>query len=266
MGKTGAPDQMAMVAATGKEDMSNVKLGISPLAGALGTVTLPLTFLCSWWVMNPREEAVVLNFGVTTDRVKGEGCHYNNCWGREILKISTAQITYDMPKQKITDLRGNPVLCSTILTYRFVDSTAALLNVTDARSYVQVQAMAAVKEIVGKFSYDELKTESDRISEEISELLQPRVNVCGAQILRVTLNELNYAPEIASAMLKKQQAAALIEARHLIVRGAVDIAQTAVGDLTTNGMELDTKDKVKIVTNILTVTCGEQDASPVLTL
>ena len=119
--------------------------------------------------------------------------------------------------------------------------------------------------MVQLYSYEELKGEARTISDKIVRELQHRVLVAGAQIDSMTLNELNYAPEIASAMLKKQQAGALIEARELIAEGAVQISLDAVTRLE-GKIQFERDEKVKIVTNLLTICTGEENAKPVLTL
>ncbi len=121
------------------------------------------------------------------------------------------------------------------------------------------------RQVVQLYSYEELKVEARTISDKIVRELQHRVLVAGAQVDSMTLNELNYAPEIASAMLKKQQAGALIEARELIAEGAVQISLDAVTRLE-GKMQIERDEKVKIVTNLLTICTGEENAKPVLTL
>lgn len=240
--------------------------GPNMLATGLGLLTCPITFLCSFFTLNPREEAIITSFGELVAHETEPGCHWYNCVGREMKRIYTTRISVDVPTTKITDSHGNPLMVSAVLNYRFTDARAALLNVQNPTGYVNQQAQAVLKMVVARFSYDELKTEAESVTTEMVNALQPRVETAGATIESVSLNELNYAPEIAAAMLKKQQARALIDARQLIVKGAVDIAQTAVAMLEAKGLEMNTDDRVKIVTNILTVTCSETDATPTLTL
>ena len=115
-------------------------------------------------------------------------------------------------------------------------------------------------------TYEALKVESAQVQQQVVEALQEKCITAGAEVVSMTLNELNYAPEITSAMLKRQQAAALVSARELIVEGACDICLGAVKKLEENGMQLEQAEKVRIVTNLLTVTCSEDNATPVVSV
>lgn len=247
-------------------EMEDVEMTYSPLAIGLGGICFPLTCIGSWYSLQPREEAVILAFGSLVAHEKEPGCHFYNCWGREMKRIFTTRISVEVPTTKITDSTGNPLMVSAVLNYRFTDAKAALLNVQNPMVYVNQQAQAVLKQVVARFTYDELKAEGASVCAQMVNALQPKVETAGAMIESVSLNELNYAPEIASSMLKKQQARALIDARQLIVKGAVDIAQTAVAMLEGKGLPMTDEDRVKIVTNVLTVTCSETDATPVITL
>lgn len=247
-------------------DMANIEPQVSMVALVGGCLVFPLTFAMSWWVLNPREEAVVINCGKLDSHVAEPGCHFHNCVGREIRMLSTAQISYDLTNQRVTDSIGNPVIISAVITYRYTDATKALLNTQNPNSYVVAQGAAALKTVMGKYTYDELKIEADEVTARLKEYLQPRVEVAGATILSVGLNELNYAPEIAQAMLKKQAAAALVEARNLIVKGALGIATTAVASLEEQGLKMDDRQKFDLVKNLLIVTVGDKDATPTLTV
>jgi len=209
---------------------------------------------------------IVLHFGQVTSIHQDPGCYYSNCCGRELRYISKTQRGYDLTKQKILDRNGNPLSVSAVITYRFDDPGSALLRVQNANDYVINQAAASLKNVVGKFTYDELKVEASHIGDEMIKVLQPKVHVAGAVISSVTLNELQYAPEIPGAMLKKQQAAALVEARHLIVQGACEICDNALKTFESKGILLSHEEKVKIITNLLTVTTSDRDTTPTLAM
>jgi regulator of protease activity HflC (stomatin/prohibitin superfamily) len=143
----------------------------------------------------------------------------------------------------------------------------AIYNVENYKTYVLINAQAVVKSVVGKHSYNGLKAETEAVNAQLCKEMQPKIDCTGVRVLSVALNELNYAPEIASSMLKKQTAGAMVEARQLIVQGAVQIAQDAVVALEEGGkMKLTNEDKVKIVTNLLTVTCSDTDATPTVSM
>jgi len=229
-------------------------------------ICFPLSAIGSCWVLEPRTEALVLNCGVLTERYTTPGIHVSNCWGRQILLISTAQVSQDLETLKITDSAGNPIVVSAVLAYRFTNPQAALLNVQNPQTFVSTQATTTMKQVLSNYSYDELKREAAVISKELVDNLQPRVNVAGATISSFSLNELNYAPEIAHTMLKKQAAQATVEARQVIVRGAIDIAMNAVGELNSKGLVMDDKGKFALVSNLLIVTVGDKDVTPTLAL
>merc|ERR1711907_264058 len=133
--------------------------------------------------------------------------------------------------------------------------------------YINTNAQAVLKQTVAQYSYDQLKTDHDEVNSRMRNTLQPLMELAGIQVSSMSLNDLSYAPEVAAAMLKRQQAKALVDARTLIVEGAVRIAQDAVTKLEQDGtVTLDDDQKVKIVTNLLTVTCADTDATPTVSL
>lgn len=170
------------------------------------------------------------------------------------------------------DARGSPVLVSAIVTYEVVDARRAAIDVRDPFSYVKDQAPAVLKRVVSEYSYEppndqpnlpSLRTETESVSIRMRNQLQTRVSKAGIRVESFVLNELSYAPEVAQAMLKRQQAHALVEARYTLVNGAVDIATDAVGKL---GNQLEAGDKSKLLSNMLVVLVGERDATPTIAL
>ena len=227
---------------------------------------------CEPYEVNPTharalETILVLHNGRLTSIESKPGCHWAAACCRSMRAVTNQDIVWNMPLLKMLDKTGVPIQVSAILVYRVVDAKKAALDIDDYNSFVRSLGTAALKQVVQQYTYDELKVEGRAISEQIVTELQERVIVAGAQVDSMTLNELNYAPEIASAMLKKQQAGALIEARELISDGAVQISMDAVGKLEKSGkLKLNEDAKVRIVTNLLTICCGEENAKPVLTL
>eukprot|EP00339_Tiarina_fusa_P020505 CAMPEP_0117026498 /NCGR_PEP_ID=MMETSP0472-20121206/19474_1 /TAXON_ID=693140 ORGANISM="Tiarina fusus, Strain LIS" /NCGR_SAMPLE_ID=MMETSP0472 /ASSEMBLY_ACC=CAM_ASM_000603 /LENGTH=194 /DNA_ID=CAMNT_0004733519 /DNA_START=306 /DNA_END=890 /DNA_ORIENTATION=- len=189
-------------------------------------------------------------------------------WGREIRKISTKQQSIELPKTTVVDSNGNPLIISAVIVYRISNSRRALLDVENSRIFVKNQAEAALKQTLSRFPYESndgspcLKTEAEQIGKHLCNLLQRKVLQAGAMVDSFQLKEISYAPEIASGMLKRQQAIAIIEARQTIVQGAVDIAADAVTKLAERGIELSDSDQAKLVTNLLTVVCSDNDAQP----
>lgn len=235
---------------------------IYPLSVPFSVALFPSGF----FTLQPNQQAVILHFGSPTEVVNEPGCHYAHRIGRQILVISTAPSSYHLSEQKILDKNGCPLIVSAVVTYRFTDVVKASLDVNNATAYVRNQASASIKLVVGRFTYEELKTEGEKISSDIIKELQPRVDITGAVVSNVALNELNYAPEVAVAMLKKQQAAALIEARHLVVQGAIEICTQTVQTIEESGVKLAPHEKVAIITNLLTITAGDKDPTPVISI
>ncbi|GBG28443.1 Band 7 protein CG42540 [Hondaea fermentalgiana] len=247
-------------------DFKEVELTTSPLATALGCLAFPCTIINGWWVLNPREESISLHFGKLTGHYETPGCHFTNPCGLEMLKVSTSQISVVLNTQRVLDADANPVVVSAVLNYRVVDAAKALLNVERPNAFVETQAAAVVKEVVSRFTYDELKTQTADINRRCREALQPRVDIAGALVQTCALNELNYAQEIASAMLKKQQARAVVEARNLLVQGAVEISNDAVERLENAQVRMDSHERARLISNLVLVTSGDVTASPVLNL
>lgn len=235
-----------------------------------------LSYCCFWvpgvscnscFVLRPREEAAILSLGKLVRMEQTEGCHVMHpCFG-EVRKISTAVRTMSLPDMKVADSTGAPVSVSAILNYRVTNANRALLNVVSLANFVSTNAQAVLKQVVGSHSYYQLKSETEAVNREMISRLAPVLHGIGITVIKMKLNELNYAPEIASGMLKKQQAGALIEARKLIVEGAVMIAQDAVRMIERDSsVTMTNEDKVKIVTNLLTVTCSDVDATPTVSI
>lgn len=226
--------------------------------------TLGLWGLGGLYTVGPRETRIVLHMGKLTEVQSEPGLHWRPSFGREDRIATTADISFLVPEQKVVDTEGVPIMVAAVLVYRIVDARKAVLDIDNVHRYVQAQASAVLKLTVSRHSYDTLKVESANVQQQVVELLQEKTIPAGVEIVSVTLSELNYAPEIASAMLKKQQAAALVSARELIVEGACSICADAVRKLEAHGMTLDQADKIKIVTNLLTVVCGEENATPMI--
>lgn len=177
----------------------------------------PLTWCGSCFVLEPREEAIVMHFGSLTDIKRKPGVHFVVPAGADVRKVSTKQRTCSLPDCKITDSRGNPIVCSAVLNYRVADGKRALLNVHNVDQFVRTNATAVLKQVVSRHTYDECKAEAAEMNDLMRTALQQRVSMGGVNVGSMEINELNYAPEIASGMLKKQQAMALIAARNVIV-------------------------------------------------
>jgi len=250
--------------------MPEVEVQPVPLASIVGTVLcgpLNLLMCCGMYTVEAKTSSAVLHLGQLTEMQDEPGLHCGYPFGRQIRTVSTKTCTMELPTSKVADGVGNPVMISAILNYRVVNAKKAILNVENRSQYVNTNAQAVLKQIVAQYSYDQLKADHDEVNERMRLELQPLLNVAGIEVTSMKLNDLSYAPEVAAAMLKRQQARALIDARTLIVEGSVRIAQDAVTKLELEGtVQMSDQEKTKIVTNLLTVTCSDSDATPTVQL
>eukprot|EP00621_Florenciella_sp_RCC1693_P006602 CAMPEP_0182525352 /NCGR_PEP_ID=MMETSP1323-20130603/2421_1 /TAXON_ID=236787 /ORGANISM="Florenciella parvula, Strain RCC1693" /LENGTH=263 /DNA_ID=CAMNT_0024734057 /DNA_START=83 /DNA_END=874 /DNA_ORIENTATION=- len=235
----------------------------SPIFDVLSLPFIP----CNFTVVNPREVVATIYCGTVTNILENPGCVYSPCCGKEERRVTTAVQTVDLPNAKVVDANGSPVMVSAVLNYQVVSPIKAMFDVQNYRVYAETNVQAVVKKVVGSHTYNELKSETDTINAALKAQAQEKVTPAGIEIVALQLNELNYAPEIAASMLKKQAAGAMLEARTLIVAGAVQIATDAITQLETSSqISLTQEDKVKIVTNLLTVTCGVEETTPVISV
>lgn len=196
-------------------------------------------------------------------------------------KISLKIMTLSNTKQKVNDVLGNPVEISVAVTWQVIDTARAVFNVDNYKEYLSLQCDSAVRDIVRVYPYDvsenidttgdghaddgSLRGSSTVVAERIRQNIQDRVEEAGIQIVDARITYLAYAPEIAAAMLQRQQASAVIDARKMIVDGAVGMVEMALERLNENGIvELDEERKAAMVSNLLVVLCGNKDAQPVV--
>ncbi|AMV19083.1 SPFH domain / Band 7 family protein [Planctomyces sp. SH-PL14] len=235
------------------------------------SVIFPPILLFGFFVVNPREEIVVLRFGKFVTTLKTQGIRWIHPVGRALHRISTRDTTHEIPKTTVVEKNGNPIEISAVVLYRVEDTYRAALHVDDYKRFVHDQAGAVIKRVSALFPYESvdetvpcLKKESPAVTAEFIRELQEAVNPAGIQVLGVRMNDLTYAPEIAQAMLMRQQAMALIDARKTIVEGAVHIVRDAVSQLQAEGLELSTESREQLVSNLLVVICGGERPQPVV--
>lgn len=225
---------------------------------------------CSFIQIGEREESVIQRFGRYEKTYKKPGLRFLNPVGVKATKISTADISVDLPKQKLVDGNGNPLDVSGVLIYRVKNSFKAAIDVENYQVYIYQQAQAVLKQVVSRYPYEEpngghcLKSEAIEISRELCYALQCIVDSAGLQVVSFNFNDLSYAPEIASQMLKRQQAYALVQARATIVQGAVDTAYGAMAAMEHKGINLSPESTEKLIVNLLTVMTSEKDATPTI--
>ena len=198
----------------------------NPLSLILGILFFPITLLTSWVIVHPQEEKIILIWGKLSKLLVDPGLYWVNIWGRKVLPVSTKRQTLDLARTVVADGNGNPIMIAAVVTYQYVDSIKVVLEVgrKDAHDFVKTQAMAVLKQIASKYPYESpeghsLKAEAQAIGKEMVAALQVKVEPAGTKVEAFELSDLSYAPEIAQAMLVRQQAQALVDARKIVVEG-----------------------------------------------
>ncbi|MCB1121260.1 MAG: SPFH domain-containing protein [Verrucomicrobiae bacterium] len=241
----------------------------------IGFIALPIlvvAFVISGlFIVKAREEFVVLFFGKFSRTITSPGIRWYPIIGRELRKISTRDTTTEIKTSTVVDRNGNPVTISAVIVYRVVDSKKAAIDVHDHHKFISDQASAVVKGICSKLPYESqepnepcLKEESEEVTLALIQELQKSVDAAGISVLSVRFNDLCYAPEIAQAMLMRQQAMAFIEARRLIVEGAVELAHDAITRLEAKDIQLSKGRQEDLISNLLVVLCSGESAQPVV--
>lgn len=188
-------------------------------------------------------------------------------------KISLKTMTLNNEKQKINDLLGNPISIGIVVVWRVVNTAKAVFNVDNYTEYLSIQCDSALRNIVRLYPYDTFGDDNEKtlrgssleIANKLKEEIQEKVEIAGLEIIEARITHLAYAPEIAAAMLQRQQAAAIIDARQMIVEGAVGMVEMALDKLSEhNVVELDEERKAAMVSNLLVVLCGNRDAQPIV--
>ncbi|MEA3048824.1 MAG: hypothetical protein QOG84_660 [Sphingomonadales bacterium] len=224
-----------------------------------------------FYLLQPNQAAAILLFGSYKGTDRTPGLRWVLPWYSK-TKISTRARNVTSERLKVNDLRGNPIEIATNVVWRVTDTAQALFDIDDYNKFVFVQIESAVRAIGAKYPYDDiehqettLRGHADEVSEQLRAELQDRVRIAGISVDECRLTHLAYAPEIAQAMLRRQQAEAVIAARSKIVIGAVSMVENALQVLSEKGVvELDAERKAALVSNLMVVLCGERDTQPVV--
>lgn len=224
-----------------------------------------------FFTLQPNEGAVLLLFGAYRGTSRRDGLQWANPFYKK-LKISLRARNLNGDKLKVNDQRGNPIEIAAVVVWRVQDTAQAFFDVDRYENYVSVQSESAVRHLASKYPYDSsadhelsLRGSMDEVSRDLQGELQERLSKAGVVVEEARLSHLAYAPEIAGAMLRRQQAEAVVAARTRIVEGAVGMVETALQQLEQHKtVELDDERKAAMVSNLLVVLCGEQAAQPVV--
>lgn len=241
---------------------------ISALIAAVLAITL---IACGFFTLQPNEGAAVTLFGNYKGTDKKPGLRWVWFWyARKKISLRVRNLTSE--KLKVNDKRGNPIEIGAVIVWRVADSAQALFDVDDYETFIEIQVETALREIASHFSYDHsedeeptLRADGEKVSKLLREKLQERVSVSGIVVDEAKLSHLAYAPEIAGAMLRRQQAEAVLAARKTIVAGAVTMVESALNQLSERSIvTLDDERRATMVSNLLVVLCGDRDAQPVV--
>lgn len=242
--------------------------GMVGCALALGVLGL---LWSGFFTLQPNAAAVLLLFGAYKGTVRQAGFHWANPLLNK-MKISLRTRNFNTDKLKVNDQRGNPTEIAAVVVWRVQNTAQAKFDIDDYQDYVHIQSESAVRHLASRYPYDtnaenelSLRGSMDEVSHGLQEELQERLNKAGVVVEEARLSHLAYAPEIAGAMLRRQQAEAIIAARKRIVEGAVGMVEMALEKLEEKKtVLLDDERKAAMVSNLLVVLCGEQAAQPVV--
>lgn len=241
----------------------------------VAAIILGFLILPGFFLVNPNASKVLLLFGKYVGTVKDNGFFWANPLYTK-RKISLRASNFDSERVKVNDKLGNPIMISTILVWRVEDTYKAAFDVDNYENFVRVQSDAAVRKLASLYPYDNFEDEGkeeeitlrasvNEVSQALEKELSERLEMAGIEVLEARIGYLAYAQEIANAMLKRQQATAIVAARHKIVEGAVSMVEMALDELSKkNIIELDEDRKATMVSNLMVILCSDKDATPVV--
>jgi regulator of protease activity HflC (stomatin/prohibitin superfamily) len=239
------------------------------------TVLLVLFVVPGFFLNQPKQARVLTLFGAYRGTDKTAGLRWTNPFYHPRMKVSTRLNNFESGRSKVNDAIGNPIEISAIVVWRVIDPVSAVFEVEDYDAYVITQTESAVRSLASKYPYDfglhddqdglSLRGDTANVAEEMMQAIQERVAEAGIEIVEARINHLAYATEIAAAMLKRQQASALLDARETIVKGTVSIVESALKKLEeSDGIELDPERKAAMVSNLMVVLSSGAEPTPVI--
>ena len=241
------------------------------IIGSLLLATTALLSLVGLYTVQPNQAVVVSLFGKFVGTVKENGLRWNNPFFTKV-KVSQRVRNFESGKLKVNELDGSPIEIAAVIVWQVVDASEAVYNVDDYESFVHIQSESALRAMATSYPYDQheegqlsLRSHAAEISQHLKDELAERLADAGVQVIDARISHLAYAPEIAQAMLQRQQANAVIAARTRIVAGAVGMVEMALAELQKNGVvQLDEERKAHMVSNLLTVLCSDRGTQPVV--
>ncbi len=252
-------------------DMGGDSAGPGAVAALIGWVVAFVISVSGFYMLQPNQAAVITLFGAYRGTCRKEGLRWVWPWmGKAKIAVRANNLISDMIK--VNDLRGNPVEIAAQVVWRVTDTAQALFDVDDYKAFVMVQIEAAVRTIGSRYPYDDIEHQEvtlrgnhDLVGLELQKALMERLAVAGISVDECGFTHLAYAPEIAGAMLRRQQAEAIISARRKLVEGAVSMVEMALHMLSErNVVQMTEPQKAAMVSNLMVVLCGERETQPVV--
>lgn len=276
-------------------DINGLKIALVILLFVYVIIVGPILFM-GLKVVKPNEALVLSLFGKYHGTIREDGFYFVNPFSSAISppadtldegvkvdknqiyfpkkRISLKAMTLNNEKQKINDQMGNPIIIGIVVIWRVVNTANAVFNVDNYKEFLTTQCDSALRNIVRLYPYDtadindnekSLRGSSQEIAQKLKEEIQEKVDIAGLEIMEARITHLSYSQEIAAAMLQRQQASAVIDARQMIVEGAVGMVEMALEKLKENDVvDLDEERKAAMVSNLLVVLCGSKDAQPIV--
>ncbi len=241
----------------------------------ISCIVLGLFLIKGFFLVNPNSSKVLLLFGKYIGTVKENGFFWANPFYTR-KRISLRASNFDSERVKVNDKLGNPIMISTILVWKVENTYKAAFDVDNYENFVRVQSDAAVRKLASLYPYDNfeddgqeeeitLRASVNEVSEALEKELSERLSMAGIKVLEARIGYLAYAQEIANAMLKRQQATAIVAARHKIVEGAVSMVEMALEELSKKEIvDLDEERKAAMVSNLMVILCSDKDATPIV--
>ncbi|WP_027420432.1 SPFH domain-containing protein [Crocinitomix catalasitica] len=235
---------------------------------------LALLFLArGFFTVNPNSSKVMVLFGAYKGTVKENGFFWANPFFSR-TKISLRARNFDSDRLKVNDKIGNPIMINVILVWKVSDTFKAAFDVDNYEEFVRVQTDAAVRKLAGIYPYDSfddeqaditLRSGMDEVNTALEHEITERLSMAGLEVMEARIGYLAYAPEIASSMLKRQQAVAIVAARKKIVEGAVGMVEDALAQLSNDGIiDFDDDKKASMISNLMVVLCSDKEVTPVV--
>ncbi len=252
-------------------NLANDNIAMAPIATVILGPLLLLLIAPGFYMLQPNQAAAITLFGDYKGTDRATGLRWIWPWmGKN--KVSVRSNNFISDKIKVNDLRGNPIEMAAQIVWRVIDTAQALFDVDDYKQFVRVQVEAAIRTIGSRYPYDDfehqevtLRGNHDQVGTELRSELQARLAVAGITVDECGFTHLAYAQEIAGAMLRRQQAQAVVAARKTLVEGAVGMVEMALSMLSEkNVVELDDERRAAMVSNLMVVLCGERDTQPVV--